>query len=177
MPFAQLTPEEIRNKIEGRGVMLVAMDSEHLVGTGAVLFLEKDMWCGKGKYAYSCFDAVVPEYVGKGVYRAIAKTQEQYALSNGVDRIFLDTHEKNRRMIKISMKSGYECIDYKLREDHNSIIMMKWLKEKPYSHSQCYKKYMNIKLTRLLRSSDSKTLLSGFNKLLIRIRLKLLNLL
>lgn len=176
MPFSQLAPEEIRKKIEGRGMMFVAMDSEQLVGTGAVLFLEKDMWCGKGKYAYSCFDAIIPEYVGKGVYKAIAKAQEQLALSNGVDRIFFDTHEKNRRMIKISMKSGYECIDYKLREDHNSIILVKWLKEKPYSHTQCYNKYMNKKLTRLLMNSDSKTLISRINKLYIRIRLKLLHL-
>ena len=177
MPYAQLPPEEIRQKIEGRGVMFVAMEGEQLVGTGALLFLEKDMWCGKGKFAYSCFDAVHPDYSGRGVYKAIANTQEQYALSNGVNRIFFDTHEKNRRMIQISKKSGYECINYRIRDDHNSIVLLKWLQDKPYTHRQCYKTYMNTKLGKKYNHEEGKTISSKINKLVLRFRLKLLKLL
>ncbi len=147
MPFPFMKPEEIREKVESKnGVMFVALLNGQLVGTGVVMFIDMDLWCGKGKYAYSCFDAVLPEHAGKGIYKAIALKQEEYAKSNNINRIFFDTHEKNHRMIKVSKKSGYELVDYKIRKDHNSVLMVKWLEKQPYSHFQCMKNYLKIKL-------------------------------
>lgn len=176
MPFAQLPPEEIMQKIDGRGVMFVALSGEQLVGTGAVLILEKKMWCGEGKYAYSCFDAVLPEFAGNGIYKSIAEKQEEYALSNGVNRIFMDTHDKNHRMIDISKKSGYECVNYKKRDDHNSVLLVKWLQKKPYSHFQCYKNFMRRKLGVLYSNEKSNTITSKIKKAGLRIRLLLFQL-
>ena len=146
MPYPFLEPEEIREKIESKGgVMFVAMVDDQLVGTGAVILLDKHFWCGKGKYGYHCFDAVLPEYEGKGVYKAIAAKQEAYVKSHDVDRIFFDTHEKNRRMIEMSRKSGYEFIEYRIRKDHNSVLMVKWLDQSPYSHLLCRTNFLKVK--------------------------------
>ena len=152
MPFPFLEPEEIREKIESKnGVMFVAMADGQLVGTGAVFILNKDFWCGKGQYGYHCFDAVLPEYAGKGVYKAIAAKQEAYVKSHDVDRIFFDTHEKNRRMIEMSRKSGYEYIEYRIRKDHNSVLMVKWLGKSPYSHFSCQMSFLRLKYIKKIK--------------------------
>ena len=144
LPYPFLPPEELRAKIENRGVMFVALTEGRLVALGAVIIINKNLWCGRGLYGYSCLDAVLPEYEGRGLYRAIALKQEEYVLSKGVDRMFFDTHEKNSRMIELSRKSGYELIEYKIRKQHNSVLMVKWLKNRPYSHFYCLLNYMRI---------------------------------
>ena len=144
LPYPFLPPEELRAKIENRGVMFVALTEGRLVALGAVIILNKNLWCGKGLYGYSCLDAVLPGYEGRGLYRAISMKQEEYVLSKGVTRIFFDTHERNTRMIELSKKSGYELIEYKIRERHNSVLMVKWLRNRPYSHLYCLFKYMGI---------------------------------
>ena len=81
MRYPFLPPEEIRARIEGRGVMLVAMDGDKPVGTGAVLFLDKNFWYGSGKFAYCCFASILPEYSGRGLYRRMLETEDSLALS------------------------------------------------------------------------------------------------
>ena len=131
--------------------MFVAMMDDKLVGTGAVILLNQKLWCGSGQYGYHCFDAVLPEYAGKGVYKALASAQEEYVKSHHVDRIFFDTHEKNHRMIEVSGKSGYELIEYRIRKDHNSVLMVKWFGCPPYSHFQCRITFLKMKYMKKLR--------------------------
>ena len=52
---------------------------------------------------------------------------------------------RNKRMIKLSKKAGYELIEFRIRHQHNSVLMVKWLKERPYSHLHCLLKFMRIK--------------------------------
>lgn len=152
MPYPFLEPEEIREKIESRnGVMFVAMVDDKLVGTGAVIILNAKLWCGSGQYGYHCFDAVLPEYAGKGVFKALASSQEEYVKAHHVDRIFFDTHEKNYRMIEVSGKSGYEFVEYRIRKDHNSVLMVKWFDRPPYSHFLCRMTFLKMKYMKKLR--------------------------
>lgn len=125
--------------------MFVALAEGHLLAVGAIILINKNLWCGKGLYGYSCLDAVHPKYEGRGLFRAIALKQEEYVLSNGATRLLFDTHEGNRRMIKLSKKAGYELIEYRIRNQHNSVLMVKWLKDRPYTHFYCLFKFMRIK--------------------------------
>ena len=146
LPYPALPPEELYAKTEGRGGKLfVAMHNGKVVGTGAVAIIEKQFWCGKGKYAYCFLDAVLPEYRGKGIYRQIVNWQEKYAESVGVDRMLFDTHEQNKRMIKISQKNGYRLVEFRVRGGRNSVVLVKWLNDCPFSRLRCFLKYVKIK--------------------------------
>ena len=138
LPYPALPPEELYAKTEGRGgKMIVALCEGKVVGTGAVAIIEKEFWCGKGKYAYCFLDAVLPEFMGQGIYAKIVEWQENYAKSVGVDRMLFDTHELNKRMIKISERHGYRKIQYRVKEGRNSVVLVKWLNGCPYSRFKC----------------------------------------
>ena len=153
MPFPFMRPDEIRKKIENRGgVMFVALLDGQLIGTGATYFIDKNFWCGNGLYAYNCFVSVLPEHAGKGVYKKLALKQEEYIKSKHVNRIFFDTHEKNKRIIEVSRKNGYEFVNFILRKKHNSIYMVKWLDNPPYTHFQCVIKFWKLKIRKKYRA-------------------------
>lgn len=150
LPYPHLPPEQLREKVVDRGGRLfVAKAGDRIIGTGAIALIDKKLWCGKGKYAYSFLDSVLPEYAGKGIYRRIAEAQEQYALNNGVNRIFLDTDERNLRIQEISRRNGYKLVDYRVRGDHNSVVMVKWLSGCPYSDASIWVRYRAIRLKRI----------------------------
>ena len=143
MPYPFLPPNEIKEKIDKKGgVMFVALMEGKPVGTGAVIFIKKNIWCHQGTIAYFCFGSVLPEYTGKGIYKALAQARENYALSKGVDTIFFDTHERNKKIIDLNKKRGYMMVDYAIRSDHNSVYMVKWLKKCPYSHLHCHLRFL-----------------------------------
>lgn len=147
MLYPQLSPEQLKEKIESYGAKLfVALDGEKIVGTGAVAILNKDyLWCGKGQYAYNFMDAVMPDYAGRGIYARIAAEQEKYAQENDVDRMLLDTHARNKRMIGLSKKKGYRPVYFRYINNHESIVMVKWLNMCPYSRIECALKFAKIK--------------------------------
>lgn len=133
LPFPHLPPCELQTKIEGhQGRMFVAMDGEKLVGTAALFFINKKLWCGKGKYAYCCLASILPDYAGLGIYRRLEEAEEEYVKSCGCNRMMFDSHEKNTRIFDVSRKNGYKFIEYRVRKDHRSILMVKWLDKCPY---------------------------------------------
>lgn len=135
-PF--LPPDKIKEKIDKMGgVMFVALLEGKLVGTGAVAIREKKWWCSKGQIGYVCFGSILPEFTGKGIYKALVQARENYILSKGVDKVFFDTHENNKKMIDLSKKRGFSLVDYAIRSDHNSVFMIKWMNKRPYSNFHC----------------------------------------
>lgn len=157
LPYPALPPEELYAKTEGRGgKMLVALCDGKVVGTGAVSIIDKEFWCGNGKYAYCFLDAVLPEFMGQGIYAKIVEWQENYAKSVGVERMLFDTHELNKRMIKISEKHGYRKIHYRVKEGRNSVILVKWLNGCPYSRLKCAWTYSKIKRDKKKRASNKQ---------------------
>lgn len=154
MPFPFMKPEEIRKKIESSkdGVMFVVLVDGQLIGTGATLFINKNFWCGDGLYAYYCFLSILPEFTRKGFGRKLCIVQEEYVRSKNVNRIFFDTHEKNKRIIEVSRKNGYEFVDFIIRKKHNSIYMVKWLDNPPYTHFQCTMKFWKLKIRKKYRA-------------------------
>ena len=157
MSYPQLPSEKLKEKVESfGGRVYVALDGDKVVGTGAVAIMDKNyLWCGKGLYAYCFLDAVLPEYAGRGIYARIASAQEEFAVSNGVDRMLLDTNENNNRMIRISRKNGYKTVYFRVLEGHNSVVLVKWLKGCPYSSLKCAWMFFRIKRNKKKRCQES----------------------
>lgn len=156
LPYPQLPPTEIKEKVEGQGgVLFVALCGEQLVATGAVKIIKKNLWCGSGDYAYCFFAAVLPEYAGRGIYRRIEIAEEVYAKSKGVNRMMFDTDERNKRILSISKKNGYCVVDYRIREGRNSVLLVKWLDGCPYSRVKCTVKYLRIKYSKVFQNRRS----------------------
>lgn len=150
LPYPFLSPSELRDKVEGAGgKMLVALHNGKLVGTAAVKVIHRDyLWCGKGEYAYCFLAAVLPEYSGQGIYRRLIEAREDIARSWGINKLLFDTDERNTRVIKICKKNDFRPVDYKIREDHNSVLLVKWLDGCPYSKLKCAYVYQRRKSLR-----------------------------
>jgi len=151
MALPALPGNLIREKIEGHGKMFVALDGEKVVGTAALAIKQYSLWCGKGSYAYCCFASVLPEYNGKGIYKALDLRREELALSMGLVRIIGDTHENNQHRLDIAKKTGYKFVDLKICKDHYNIVMVKWLNECPYSNFYCNLQFTLRKAYKKLR--------------------------
>lgn len=152
LPYPHLSPDELREKVEGRGgKMFVALCAGKLIATGAVAIIEKNLWCGTGKYAYCFLASVLPEYKGMGAYRRIETEQEKYASAQGVMRCMFDTDERNQRILEISKRNGYRLVEFRVREGRNSVVLVKWLEECPFSRLKCWMKYHMIRFRKLLR--------------------------
>lgn len=148
MHFPSLSGEEIWKRIEEcKGKMFVALDGKKVVGTGALTVKSVDLWCGRGEYAYLCFAAVLPEYNGQGLYKALCELREKECRRMGLNRLMFDSHENNRKLFKINAKNGFYPVSYKNYGDHNNVIMVKWLDGSPYSYSRCRCEFVRRKVS------------------------------
>ena len=156
MALPALPGNLIREKIEGHGKMFVALDGEKVVGTAALAIKQYSLWCGKGSYAYCCFASVLPEYNGKGIYKALDLRREELALSMGLVRMIGDTHESNKHRLDIAKKAGYKFVDYKSYKNHYNVVMVKWLNGCPYSEFRCkiefHKRKLKVKIKQATKS-------------------------
>lgn len=149
MPYPQLSPEELREKTEGAGGRLyVAFCEGRLAGVGAVVRLEKKFWYGSGSYAYCFLGAVLPEFSGRGIYQRLVAARQQWAEESGLDRMMFDTHEKNVRMRSICRRNGFLPVGYRIRDDHNSVVFVKWLHGCPYPEWFVRLKFIRLKWKR-----------------------------
>ena len=134
--------EELRNFIEGRGKLFVAITDGKVIGTGAIIKVRRAFWCGKQEYAYFCLASVLPEYKKQGIHKSIHNALENEAKKMGIDCVYFDAHEHNNRILSIQEKSGFIPIGLIVCKDHYNIIMMKWLNGCPYSSWYCRCQYL-----------------------------------
>jgi GNAT superfamily N-acetyltransferase len=151
MTASAMPGDKIKEILEGRGKMFVAMANDKVVGTGAYLIKQSHMWCLKGKCAYLCFGAILPEYNGQGIHKRLHVRLEDEALANGIDVLMFDTHERNQRMLEIQQKNDFRAVDVKICKDHYDIVMMKWRNGCPYSEVNCKYQYLLHKWYKKLR--------------------------
>lgn len=157
MAFAALPGSKMEEIINNEGgKMFVAMLDDKVVGTGAIIIKSRSFWWGKDKYAYCCFDSVVPEYRGCGIYKQIELRQEKEAKENGIKLLLFDTHEYNRRMLEINKKNDYKPVGIKVCADHYNIVMVKWLNGCPYSEFYCRCQFLLRKYYKKLRYKPGK---------------------
>lgn len=135
--------EKIKESIGENGVVLVALDGDKLIGTAAISDKTGGVWYAEGSYAYLCFDAVIPEYAGKGVFKLLDRKREQIARERGYNILLFDTHINNKHRQRIAQINGYRLVRFfrVASKDHYNVIMVKWLDGSPYSDFYCRWKY------------------------------------
>lgn len=154
MRYPSLPGDKIRDKIGEQGIMLVALtEDDRLVGTAAFFPKAIRTWFGKYTYAYCCFAAVLPAFSGRGIYKALCARQEELARDMGIDKMYFDTHEKNKRMIKNAAKAGYRHVDLQFYSDHFNVAMVKWLTGCPYPDLKCRIEYHSKALKVRIKNS------------------------
>lgn len=148
MRYASLTGEEIRQRVEGKGKLFCAITNGKVVGTGAAFEKNVKLWFTKGRkpVCYQCFASVLPEFMGKGIYKQLVLCRERYCREIGLNRMMFDTHERNKHTINILKKNGYKFVDYRFYKDHYNIVMVKWLDGCPYSDFRLKYEFVLIKL-------------------------------
>lgn len=145
--------EKIRDSLGEQGVMLVALDGRKVVGTAAIADKTSTSWYSNGRYAYVCFDVVIPDYVGKGIFKQLDTKREDIAKQKRYSVLVFDTHLKNVRRQRIAIKQEYRYVSYFRAKsgDHYSVVMAKWLNGCPYSSFYCWTKYHFSKLKTIIR--------------------------
>ena len=154
MTHYQWPAEKIKEFIGEQGTILVALDGNKLIGSAAIKEGSKSHWYVSGKYAFVCFDGVMPEYSGQGIFRLLDSKREDKAKELGYDVLVFDTHEKNTYRQRIALKNGYRYVRYSLvsTKDHFNVVMAKWLNGCPYSERFCKWKYFISKLQTKLKA-------------------------
>lgn len=153
MAHYQWPVERIKDSLGEKGVVLVALDGKRLVGTAAIGDKIGKTWYANGPYAYICFDAVLPEYSGKGIFKLLDSKREQLAIEFGYKILVFDTHQKNVHRQQIALKNGFRLVRFfrASSKDHYSVVMAKWLDGCPYSRMYCWIEYQLSRLNTLMR--------------------------
>lgn len=156
MRFPSLPGEEIRQFIEDKGKMFCIIAEGKVVGTGAIILKNINLWTSNipEVVGYQCFVSVLPNYKGKGIYKQFNIFSENYLRQLNINKLMMDTHERNMHIQNILKKNNYKFVDYKFYFDHYNVVMMKWLDGCPYSETRLkyeyFKRKLKIKLKRYL---------------------------
>lgn len=142
MSHYQWTSEKIRDFIGQSGVVLVAIKDRMVIGTAAIKESFKNSWYARGKYAYLCFDCVMPDYRGLGVFKLLDSKREEIAIQQGYKVFVFDTHLNNTYRQDIAKKNGYRKVGLFWAKDHYSVIMAKWIKKTYPGVIYCWLRYM-----------------------------------
>lgn len=132
MALPSLSGKEIQSKIEGNGVIFLAVDGRKPIGTLAIIKRNIGRWFHHGEVGYLCFGAVLQEYSGQGIYRRLYQVAETFAAQEGLSVLTRDTNERNARMLKITQQEGYHFVSYRACKDHYNIVRAKWLDKCPF---------------------------------------------
>ena len=93
-------------------------------------------------------DGIVPEYQGKHIFSMLEAARMNALYEIGINTIRFDTAEKNTKRQKIAKKFGFSYVDFfaSYKINHFSVVMFKWLGERPYSQLYCLLKYYKRKI-------------------------------
>lgn len=143
MTHYQWSAGKIKGSLGVKGVMLVALNGKLIVGTAAIGDRVGSRWYNKGRYAYFCFDGVIKDYNGKGIFSQLDSKREEVAREKGYNVLVFDTHAQNTHRQKIALKNGYRYVRYfqANSKDHYCVVMAKWINGCPYSSLYCWAKY------------------------------------
>lgn len=124
---------EIADYVGKDGKCWVAMNRNNIVGVACLKVKYGTAFYNQGPSGYCCFDAVLSEYRGLGIFRELDQVREKYARDHSFKTIYWDTHIKNKSRINMGLKNGYRKVSLKRYGDHYSVMMAKWLDPCPYS--------------------------------------------
>ncbi len=141
MNYPSLTGSQLKSKFEGKAKVFVALWNQQLVGTTALQIRYYKVWTGEGDYGYIFLSAVLPDYQGKSIYRDLISRSIIELQKTGLNKIILDTNEKNTRMINIALNYGFKKVRCRKYSNHYSVVMVKWLDKCPYPSWYCMMRY------------------------------------
>ena len=132
--------ERIRESLGERGVMLVAMDGDQVVGTAALAEREHPVWYAGGRYAYLFFSN-------------LDERREALAQEMGYRVLVFDTHVRNKSRQEMAIDRGYRRVRiFRAKSgDHNCVVLVKWLDGCPYSRLYCRWKLLRSRIKTLLK--------------------------
>lgn len=126
-----MSGDEILKRV-GQGVTYVAFDGDRLVATASVgLHVGKDWYDNGVLVAHYCFDAVLPEYQGRGIMTQIDQVRDAFSHSSGAKVIRSGTAEINVIQRNKFKHQGFTPVDYRCFDGNNffSIMYARWLDE------------------------------------------------
>ncbi len=134
---SEMSGDQLKNRIGTDGHCFVALIDNKLVGTLSLRYLYRNSWFAKGKIADYMLAGVHPDFQGKHINTALSELAFETASKDGYDAIELDTAENNTHAIEVYKHLGFKKVSYKANPsgDHYSVIMMKWLKDNPFSNT------------------------------------------
>ena len=155
---AQMTGEQLKERIGDDGHCFVAMADGQVIGTLSLRYVDRNAWFVRGRIADYILSAVLPEYQGYHVNSALTQLAFDAAKRDGCQVIELDTAENNEHAIKVYEHFGFQLVGYKAnpRGDHYSVIMAKWFDGCPFSKGYVRFRYGMRRLYVRLRYKENK---------------------
>lgn len=149
MTNQDMTGDALRQKLQ-KGHCFVAIEGNKVVGTCSTIIKDGNRWWSKGeKVAYTCLDAILPEYQGTDVYFGLRALRSQFIKDSGVDIIQFNTAEQNKVVQKTALKRGAKYVQYSATgkgANYYSVIMAEWTNGCPFSDKYCNFRYKLSKL-------------------------------
>lgn len=132
---AELSGEELQQRIGENGKCFVALDDDKLVATGAYRLGRINTWYYQGVLPEYMLVGVLPEYQGKGINGKLAKHLFESVAEAGYPAVMLCATENNTHAIQIYRHQGFREVDYRVFRhlSRNAVLMVKWLQKCPYS--------------------------------------------
>lgn len=143
MRTSNLSGKQLKERIGKSGKCWIALDGDKIIGTISIRLVKRNTWYANGEIPDYMLAAVIPEYQGKHINSMLAQKVFEYAEEKGYSIIELDTAERNTHAIEVYKHQGFQLVDYKAMGglDHYSVVMVKWMKEKPFSKTYCRFRY------------------------------------
>lgn len=156
----QWPANKIKEYVETKGYMLVAMRDEMVIGTAAIVEKVGKKWYATGHYASICFDSVKTGYIGLGVFKKLDTKREEIARKHNLNILVFDTNVENIHRQEIAIRNGYRYVSYTHPNDHYNVVMAKWLDGCPFSSYYCMFRFYwsKVKLIAYINLSKFKDL-------------------
>lgn len=140
---AFLTGEQLMERVGKQGKCFIALVDSKVVGTASVSLRDKKFWFHKGRIAYYCFAAILPDWQGRGIFSKLNKARDVYVKDLGVNVIYIHTSHQNKKMQNICKKHGYRLVGFHAfkETDYFSVTLAKWTKGYGKSKLHCFLRY------------------------------------
>ena len=132
MHAGEISGDELKKALKN-GVCYVAYDGKRVVGTVSIIpKIMRFLW-KKYKTGYLCYESVLPELQGCGVFRELSRIRMEDAKKQNIEMFYLRTAENNIRVRNLRERMGYKYIGYSSFKACNyySVTMAKWINGKP----------------------------------------------
>lgn len=168
LKFAQMSGEEIEEKLGEEGRCWVALDGEKLVGTTSVsFFIGKGWWNNGKKVAHGCFTGILKSYQGTGILEELNAKKYEYIKAVGVDMNSGDTAEDNIIVRKVLAKDNYKTVAFFASDSsHYSVRLVKWLNKCPFTDRYIDRRFKISKIITKLRYKPGQIERSRFTTFL-----------